>query len=63
MLEGINFSYLAIFKSWGWIDFLKISSPTYINLVQAFYLNVKLEHDESNGIVITITSFLMNTLI
>ncbi|KAK5825642.1 hypothetical protein PVK06_020499 [Gossypium arboreum] len=45
----------------GLDHFLKITLPTYINLVRAFYSNAKLEHDESDDTMITITSFFMNT--
>ncbi|MBA0735503.1 hypothetical protein Gogos_019347 [Gossypium gossypioides] len=38
MLEGINFGYLSILQNWGWMNFLKISSLTYYNLVRAFSL-------------------------
>ncbi|MBA0738665.1 hypothetical protein Gogos_011996 [Gossypium gossypioides] len=61
MLESINFSYLLVFQIWGSIDFLKIFLLTYINLVRAFYSNVKIKYDESDDNVIAITSFLMNT--
>ncbi|MBA0557578.1 hypothetical protein Golob_014638 [Gossypium lobatum] len=43
------------------MDFLNISSPTYLNLVQAFFSNAKLEHDESGDTVTAITSFLRGT--
>ncbi|MFQ6628991.1 hypothetical protein Gotur_006506 [Gossypium turneri] len=33
MLEAISFAYLPILQNWGWMDFLNISSPTYLNLV------------------------------
>ncbi|MBA0784938.1 hypothetical protein Gotri_026440 [Gossypium trilobum] len=47
MLEGINFGYLSILQNLGWMNFLKISSLTYYNLVRAFFSNAKLEHEES----------------
>ncbi|MBA0562581.1 hypothetical protein Golob_007613, partial [Gossypium lobatum] len=43
------------------MDFLNISSPTYLNLVRAFFSNAKLEHDESSNSVTSIISFLMGT--
>ncbi|KAH1055971.1 hypothetical protein J1N35_034036, partial [Gossypium stocksii] len=55
MLEAINFSYLPILQNYEWMDFLNISSPTYLNLVQAFFSHSKLEHDESGDTVTTIT--------
>lgn len=61
MLEGINFAFLSIFQNWGWMDFLKICSLTFYNIIQAFFSNAKLEHDESNDTVIGINSFLTNT--
>ncbi|MBA0717396.1 hypothetical protein Golax_005222 [Gossypium laxum] len=43
------------------MDFLNISSPTYLNLVRAFFSNAKPEHDESSDSVTSIISFLMGT--
>ncbi|MFQ6665525.1 hypothetical protein Gotur_032238 [Gossypium turneri] len=43
------------------MEFLSISSPTYLNLVQAFFSNAKLEHDEFDDTVTAIISFLMGT--
>ncbi|MBA0553929.1 hypothetical protein Golob_013068 [Gossypium lobatum] len=43
------------------MNFLNISSPTYLNLVRDFFSNAKLEHDESSDTVTTITYFLMST--
>lgn len=63
MLETISFFSLPILQSWGWMAFLNISLPTYLNLVRAFYSNAKLEHDESGDTIIVITSFLMGTSI
>ncbi|MBA0662362.1 hypothetical protein Goklo_006495, partial [Gossypium klotzschianum] len=61
MLEAILFAYLPILQNWGWMDFLNISLPTYLNLVRAFFSNAKLEHDEFDNIVTTIPSFLIGT--
>ncbi|MFQ6669482.1 hypothetical protein Gotur_034711 [Gossypium turneri] len=63
MLEAISFAYLSILQNWGCMTFLSISSPTYLNLVRAFFSNAKLEHDESGDTITAITSFLMGTLI
>ncbi|MBA0794117.1 hypothetical protein Gohar_018475 [Gossypium harknessii] len=41
--------------------FLKYFSPTYLNLVRAFFSNAKLEYDESGDSVTAIISFLMGT--
>ncbi|MBA0731235.1 hypothetical protein Golax_023292 [Gossypium laxum] len=43
------------------MDFLNISSPTYLNLVRASFSNAKLEHDEFGDSVTAITLFLMGT--
>ncbi|MFQ6658969.1 hypothetical protein Gotur_028039 [Gossypium turneri] len=61
MLEAITFAYLPILQNWGWMDFLNISSPTYLNFVRAFFSNAKLEHDEYSEFGTTITFFLMGT--
>lgn len=63
MLQAINFLHLFILHNWGWIDFFQIQSPTYYNLVGAFYSNTKIEHDELNKTIIAIKSLLMNTSI
>ncbi|MBA0550546.1 hypothetical protein Golob_021484 [Gossypium lobatum] len=62
-LKTMNFYHLQILRDWQWIDFLKNCSTTFENLVQAFYSNSKLEHDESDESIISINSYLMNTLI
>ncbi|MFQ6636268.1 hypothetical protein Gotur_012610 [Gossypium turneri] len=61
MLEAISFAYLPILQNLGWIDFLNISSPTYLNVVRAFFSYSKLEHNESGYSVTAIASFLIRT--
>ncbi|MBA0755074.1 hypothetical protein Gogos_020377, partial [Gossypium gossypioides] len=63
VLETMNFHYLQTLRDWQWIDFIKIHSLIFENLVRAFYSNVKLEHDESDKFVIVVNSYLMNTLV
>ncbi|MBA0753374.1 hypothetical protein Gogos_020567 [Gossypium gossypioides] len=62
-LKTMNFYHLQILRDWQWIDFFKNCSTTFKNLVQVFYSNSKLEHDDSDKSIISINSYLMNTLI
>lgn len=61
MLNSINFTYLPVLHDWGWMDFVRIESPLFLNLVRAFYSNAKLKHDESEENVVAISSYLMGT--
>ncbi|MBA0796080.1 hypothetical protein Gohar_006878, partial [Gossypium harknessii] len=46
-LAKINFQFLDTLANWYWVEFLKICSPTFANLVRAFYSNDRLENDET----------------
>ncbi|KAK5775693.1 hypothetical protein PVK06_043618 [Gossypium arboreum] len=42
-------------------QFFKIRSIIHVNLVQAFYSNARIKHDEFGETVVAINSFLLNT--